>query len=117
MVQHKRSLAQVSERVRADMLPGMFHAEWETMSWRNHGAIDLSNPIRVLGTIPHCDPRILHAPGECEFCDTHPDWQALRQVWGIAFTGYEPGETELPCPAMYARPEMFERWGGNLPCK
>jgi len=39
---------------------------------------------------PHCDQRILHAPGECEFCDRHPGWQQLRQAWGIAFTGHPP---------------------------
>lgn len=39
---------------------------------------------------PHCDSRVLHAPGECEFCDRHPDWQELRKSWGIAFTGHQP---------------------------
>lgn len=54
---------------------------------------------------PHCDPQVLHGPGECEFCDQHHEWQALRQAWGIAFTGWEPDESkkELPCPANYAR--------------
>jgi hypothetical protein len=54
-------------------------------------------------TIPHCDQRILHAPRECEFCDMHPEWQALRVLWGIAFTGYTPEGTELPCPADAAK--------------
>lgn len=62
---------------------------------------------------PHCDPRILHAPNECEYCDKQPDWQALRAVWGIAFTGYQPEETELPCPADYARGETINYWPGN----
>ena len=67
-----------------------------------------------LGIIPHCDGRVLHAPGECEFCDRHPDWQALRQLWGIAFTGYEPGDKELPDPATFARGlETVNRWPGN----
>ena len=39
---------------------------------------------------PHCDSRILHRPSECEFCDQHPEWQALRKAWGIAFTGHVP---------------------------
>jgi hypothetical protein len=64
---------------------------------------------------PHCDQRILHAPGECEFCDCHPDWQELRQFWGIAYTGYEPEEKELPCPAEYARGEAVNYWPGNRP--
>lgn len=43
-----------------------------------------------IGQFPHCDQRILHAPGECEYCDGRPDWQAVRQAWGIAFTGHAP---------------------------
>ncbi len=39
---------------------------------------------------PHCDSRVLHRRGECKYCDTHPDWQELRQAWGIAFTGHTP---------------------------
>lgn len=39
---------------------------------------------------PHCDSRILHAPGECEYCDEVPEWQELRKAWGIAFTGRVP---------------------------
>ena len=42
---------------------------------------------------PHCDQRILHAPGECEYCDRHADWQALRDAWGIAFTGYTENQS------------------------
>jgi hypothetical protein len=63
---------------------------------------------------PHCDPRILHAPTECEFCDMHPEWQQLRTLWRIAFTGYEPEGTELPCPADYARGDKHTRWHGNV---
>lgn len=25
--------------------------------------------------MPHCDAYVLHAPGVCEYCDRHPDWQ------------------------------------------
>lgn len=67
---------------------------------------------------PHCDQRILHAPGECEYCDEHPDWQALRLAWSIAFTGWTPDETknkqkELPCPADYNRGDNHKLWPGN----
>lgn len=62
---------------------------------------------------PHCDARVLHAPGECKFCDLNPNWQYLRQVWGIAFTGYQPEEKELPCPADYARGDSHKLWSGN----
>jgi hypothetical protein len=63
---------------------------------------------------PHCDQRILHAPGECEYCDSHEEWQYLRQMWGIAFTGWEPEDKELPDPATHARGfANANAWGGN----
>ena len=71
-----------------------------------------------LGQFPHCDQRVLHSPGECEYCDRHPEWQALRIAWGIAFTGYEPEGTELPDPATAARGlKSINSWGGNVPKK
>lgn len=63
---------------------------------------------------PHCDPRVLHAPNECEFCDKHKLLQYLRQMWGIAFTGYTPEGTELPCPADNARGDKHKQWFGNV---
>lgn len=65
---------------------------------------------------PHCDQRILHAPGECWACDLYPDWQALRVKWGIDFSGHStPGN--LPCPADYHRPRGsssdHRQWGPN----
>jgi hypothetical protein len=70
---------------------------------------------------PHCDQRILHAPGECWACDLYPDWQALREKWGIAFTGQAPltgvAGNQLPCPADHNRPPGSKadhrRWGPN----
>ena len=64
---------------------------------------------------PHCDQRVLHAPGECEFCDDRPQWQALRLAWGIAFTGWEPDAGELPDPATNARGlKSLNAWHGNV---
>jgi len=71
------------------------------------------NIHEFIAQFPHCDQRILHSPSECEFCDRHPEWQALRQAWGIAFTGYEPDEKELPCPATHARGDGVNVWPGN----
>jgi len=68
----------------------------------------------LIGQFPHCDQRVLHAPGECEYCDCHAEWQALRVAWGIAFTNYEPEGSELPCPANHARGDGVNRWGGNV---
>lgn len=70
---------------------------------------------------PHCDPRILHEPGICWACDLYPDWQQLRQKWGIVFTGQDPltgvASKQLPCPADYNRPPGSKSdhrlWGPN----
>jgi len=70
---------------------------------------------------PHCDQRILHAPGECWACDMYPDWQALREKWGVAYTGQVPltgvAGNQLPCPADFNRPPDSKydhrRWGPN----
>lgn len=66
---------------------------------------------------PHCDQRILHAPGDCWACDLYPDWQKLRELWGIAFTGHQPTDGQLPCPADAARPPGspadHRQWGPN----
>ena len=75
--------------------------------------------VTDLGQLPHCDSRVLHEPGNCEYCDRHPDWQALREAWGISFTGRPPGPGMLPCPADAARPAGsgadHRRWAGNKP--
>lgn len=64
---------------------------------------------------PHCDPRILHSPQDgCTYCNAHPEWQALRRAWGIAFTGWMPEGGELPCPADHARGDTHKLWPGNV---
>ena len=74
--------------------------------------------LAVIQQYPHCDPRVLHAPGECKYCDAHPDWQALRITWGIAFTGHEPQEDEKSDPSDKARGTGGAHvWGGNRPAK
>lgn len=70
-------------------------------------------------SFPHCDARVLHAPGECAVCDLHVDDQRQRISAGIAFTGHAPKIGEEPCPADLARPPgssgWHGRWGGNVP--
>lgn len=65
----------------------------------------MTEPLDELPPAPHCDQAVLHAPGECRFCDAHPAWQALRKLWGIAFTGHLPAfrEGELACPSDFRR--------------
>lgn len=71
--------------------------------------------IQRIPQFPHCDSRVLHAPGECQHCDKFSEWQALRMAWGIAFTGWEPEDKELPDPAAAARGlTNVNRWGGNI---
>lgn len=68
-----------------------------------------------MATYPHCDSEVLHAPGECKYCDMYPDAQAARQTGGINFTGHSD-EDKAPCPSEVRRPlERINRWGGNVP--
>lgn len=64
---------------------------------------------------PHCDQAVLHAPGECRWCDERPDWQWLRQLWGIAFTGHPPTDNQIACPSDFRRgiAEAGRHWPGN----
>lgn len=66
-------------------------------------------------TYPHCDSRVLHEPSECEYCDGHPEWQALRKAWGIAFTGHPPRAGLPRCK----RPmqETFPGYGLGVACE
>lgn len=71
---------------------------------------------------PHCDSKVLHAPGKCVFCDEYPDAQADRVINNIAFTGEdvwpEDGRVQpkAQCPAEAARPlGDINKWGGNRP--
>lgn len=77
----------------------------------------------VLGTniqFPHCDSLILHSPGACEYCDRHPDWQALRSAQGVAFSDTSTEDVKrhnlIPCPSTVRRSaEVRDRWYGNVP--
>jgi hypothetical protein len=63
---------------------------------------------------PHCDELVLHAPGECEFCDHYPARQRQRERDGVNFTGHhDPGKRT--CPAEVRRDlATLEAWGGNV---
>lgn len=64
---------------------------------------------------PHCDSLVLHAPGDCQFCDKHPDWQLSRIKAGINFTGGKDPD-KAPCPSEFYRPvETINKWPGNTP--
>lgn len=53
----------------------------------------------------------------------YPEWQKLREMWGIAFTGQSPdtesmqypGHALIPCPSEWARDiATINKWGGNV---
>lgn len=70
----------------------------------------------LLGTLPHCDASVVHAPGECRYCDDRPDLQAIRDAWGIAYTGHAPADHQVPCPSDARRGQgQAHRWTGNAP--
>lgn len=64
---------------------------------------------------PHCDAAVLHAPGKCRYCDTRSDWQDLRKLWGIAFTGQQPTDHQISCPSDFRRgfDGAGKQWPGN----
>jgi hypothetical protein len=46
----------------------------------------------------------------------HKDWQDLRVVWNIAFTGHQPELGQKPCPSDEARNLAGAHvWAGNMP--
>lgn len=64
---------------------------------------------------PHCDQAVLHAPGVCRHCDQLPQWQALRELWGVAFTGERPSGAQISCPSDFRRGlgAAGQHWPGN----
>jgi hypothetical protein len=81
--------------------------------------------MKHIKQLPHCDQRVLHAPGKCTVCDGFPMLQEIRELWQIAFTGEKPVDLAenrwttrgpvLPCPAEYLRGKNAEAWSGNRP--
>jgi hypothetical protein len=76
---------------------------------------DCAEPLHASVPPPHCDPRVLHAPGDCSVCDEQPALQRAREVAGVNFTG-GTDPSKAPCPSDLARgPGVAERWRGNAP--
>jgi hypothetical protein len=83
--------------------------------------MNVGDAIKILGNavLPHCDQSVLHAPGECRYCDERPEWQALRVIWGVSFTGHpvvaDTG-VKVMCPSDAARGIGGAHvWPGNTP--
>ncbi len=64
---------------------------------------------------PHCDQRILHAPGECVYCDHYPDWQEMRDRQHINFTGHSDPLLGPDPAGQFRSPESLAYWPGNRP--
>lgn len=63
---------------------------------------------------PHCDSNVLHAPGQCVYCDEYPAMQEERRLDGVNFTGQTNPDLK-PCPAVSARSlDTIEKWSGNV---
>ena len=86
--------------------------------WVEVADASASAPVATRAFAPHCDARILHAPGECRYCDAYPDWQEARATQRIAFSGHPTPECGSPCPADAAVAAGlrgdYTRWGGNV---
>ena len=60
---------------------------------------------------------VLHASGECRFCDDYPELQRARKEQCINFTGYED-PAKLTCPEEVRRPlGVINLWNSNVPSK
>jgi hypothetical protein len=42
-----------------------------------------------MAEFPHCNSEVLHAPGDCYYCDLYPDRQAQRAASGAGFSPLE----------------------------
>lgn len=75
---------------------------------------------------PHCNSEVLHAPGQCYYCDHYPDRQAARAASGGSFSpldangwsgnvAVKAGEVHEHMGARYTvseykRPGRLRRW-------
>ena len=67
---------------------------------------------------PHCDMRVLHAPGVCRYCDDPrlDEWRKYRTKKKILYTGELPRDGWTMCPAQAERGmDSLNRWPGNEP--
>jgi hypothetical protein len=64
---------------------------------------------------PHCDERVLHAPGQCIYCDDCQLAQLDRLENNVCFTG-EDNPSKTPCPSDVERGLAgAHHWYGNTP--
>lgn len=69
----------------------------------------------IRAQFPHCDDKVLHAPGECQYCDHYPEAQEQRIRDLVNFTGHYAVGFAL-CPSEERRSlQTIEAWPGNQP--
>lgn len=61
---------------------------------------------------PHCDPRVLHSPGKCPYCDSAKVLQLMRQAYKLPFTD-ELQATDPLLPGADRSRGSADRWAGN----
>jgi hypothetical protein len=99
-----------------DLLRRMFDRPWAPPGPIGDYSRGIAPDTEPRAFAPHCDGAVLHAPGECVYCDHYPDWQEHRRTARIAFTGHDPKDDEVRCPSEQRRPlERINRWPGNRP--
>jgi hypothetical protein len=72
--------------------------------------------ISDVDAMPHCDPRVLHSPGACVYCDEVPHLQQFREMTGLRFTDKLHAKDAL-LPGQDRSRASAEAWGGNQPGK
>ena len=80
-------------------------------------SVESTQPVFVAkpAAYPHCDSAVLHAPGECIYCDRYPDSQNQRIESHVNFTGHYDTDKSI-CPSELSRPlDTINKWGGNVP--
>lgn len=61
---------------------------------------------------PHCDERVLHSPGLCEFCDKAEVLQKYRQMLNLSYTDELQANDPL-LPGEDRSRASADAWGGN----
>lgn len=61
---------------------------------------------------PHCDNRVLHSPGVCDFCDKADTLQQYRRMLGLKYTD-ELQANDALLPGQDRTRASADAWGGN----
>lgn len=117
-VRQERELVEALDAVRSNKASREAHYKFAHEDFARAFAPVLQGEDTDGCRFPHCDSYVLHAPGECRYCDHYPERQAKRVELGVAFTGQAPKEDQIQCPSELLRPAaVIHRWPGNRPTR